>query len=294
MRISNNWVDYELLDTSLNERLERWGNIILIRPDPQIIWSTTKTNKYWADYHARYIRSKSGGGAWNVKKSLPEKWIINYKNLKFIIKPTNFKHTGLFPEQAVNWDFIENQIEKSNKKINLLNLFAYTGGATLAASKAGANVCHVDSSKGIISWAKENANLCNLNSQPIRWIVDDCYKFINREYKRKNKYEAIILDPPSYGRGPGGEVWKLEQNIYKLLLMCMKILSDKPLFFILNSYSTGLSKGVMDYLIKSVLINHFGKSIINQINIISDEIGLKVTSNQFNLPCGNTVIVTFN
>ncbi len=293
MRISNQWSDYELIDTSCGEKLERWGNIILIRPDPQIIWSTLKTNKCWNNYNARYIRSSSGGGHWDVKKNFPEKWVINYKDLSFIIKPTGFKHTGLFPEQATNWDYIYNKIKKSPKQISVLNLFAYTGGATLFAAKAGAKVCHVDSSKGMVSWAKENAALCNLSSKPIRWIVDDCIKFINREYKRNNRYDAIILDPPSYGRGPNGEIWKLEENIYELLLMCTKILLFNPSFLILNSYSAGLSSSVMCYLIKTVLLQRFGKSIINNVNIIAEEIGLNVSANNFNFPCGNTVIVEF-
>lgn len=294
MRISNNWSDYELLDTSSGERLERWGNIILIRPDPQIIWNTPKLNKYWNDYHARYIRSKSGGGNWDIKKTFKEKWSVNYKDLKFIIKPTGFKHTGLFPEQAANWDFISEEIKQSNRNINLLNLFAYTGGASLASASSGARVCHVDSSKGMISFAKENAALSKLDSKPIRWIIDDCFKFISREYKRNNRYDAIILDPPSYGRGPSGEIWKLEENIYELLNMCVKILSDAPLFFILNSYSTGLSNGVMSYLVQSVLFNHFGESIKNKITVISDEIGLNVSSSNLKLPCGNVTIVKFN
>ena len=294
MRISNNWSDYELLDTSSGERLERWGNIILIRPDPQIIWNTPKVNKYWNDYHARYIRSKSGGGKWIIKKQFKEKWSVNYKDLKFIIKPTGFKHTGLFPEQAANWDFISEEIKQSNRNINLLNLFAYTGGASLAAASSGARVCHVDSSKGIVSFAKENAVLSKLDSKPIRRIVDDCFKFISREYKRNNRYDAIILDPPSYGRGPSGEIWKLEENIYELLNMCVKILSDAPLFFILNSYSTGLSNGVMSYLVQSVLFNHFGESIKNKITVISDEIGLNVSSSNLKLPCGNVTIIKFS
>lgn len=293
MRTPKNWFDYELIDASSGEKLERWGKIILIRPDPQIIWFDPKNNKHWADYHARYIRSKSGGGHWEIQKQFEETWSIRYQNLKFAIKPTGFKHTGLFPEQAVNWEFINQKIKSASRPIKLLNLFAYTGGATLAAAEAGASVCHVDSSKGIVSWAKENAALSNLSSKPIRWIVDDCHKFISREYKRNNKYDAIVLDPPSYGRGPNGEIWKLEENIYKLLNKCVDILSDKPLFLVLNSYSTGLSKSVMSYMIKSILLKKFGKSIENQIKISSDEIGLTVSSNQLELPCGNTVILEF-
>lgn len=297
MRIAKDWIDYELLDTSCGERLERWGDIILIRPDPQIIWNTPKNNNLWNNYNAKYMRSNQGGGHWEVRKSFLNEWVINYKNLKFLIKPTGFKHTGLFVEQAVNWDFIQekikNKIKTSNKNIKLLNLFAYTGGATLAAASAGAQICHVDSSKGVVSWAKENARLSNLSQKPIRWIIDDCYKFITREYKRNNKYDAIILDPPSYGRGPNGEIWKLEENIYNLLDMCVNILSNEPLFFILNSYSTGLSNGVMSYLVQSILINHFGKSIIDMIEIISDEIGLPVSNNNLILPAGCTTIVQF-
>ncbi|MBP0979173.1 MAG: class I SAM-dependent methyltransferase [Oscillospiraceae bacterium] len=293
MRISNDWLDYELLDASWGERLERWGDVILIRPDPQIIWKSQKNNKYWEDYSARYIRSRSGGGSWEIKKKFKESWVINYKNLKFLIRPTGFKHTGLFPEQAVNWDFIIDEIKKSGREIKLLNLFAYTGGASLAAAEAGASVCHVDSSKGIVSWARENAVLSKLDSRPVRWIVDDCNKFIAREYKRNNRYDAIVLDPPSYGRGPGGEIWKLEENIYDLLSTCVNILSDQPLFFILNSYSTGLSSGVMECLLKTVLINRFGESVKNKIIAISDEIGLNIKNNNLYLPSGNTTIIKF-
>ncbi len=293
MRISNNWSDYELIDTSAGEKLERWGDIILIRPDPQVIWFNKKNNEYWLDYHAKYIRSKSGGGHWELRKKFKETWPISYGNLKFLLKPTGFKHTGLFPEQAVNWEFIKKKLNTCDRQVKLLNLFAYTGGATLAAASSGASVCHVDSSKGVVSWAKENAKLSKLDQKPIRWIIDDCYKFICREYKRNSRYDAIILDPPSYGRGPNGEIWKLEDHLYELLKKCVQILSDRPLFFMLNSYSAGLSKGVMSYMLKLVVMEHFGKSIENQIKITADEIGLMVSSDKLEFPCGSTVIFEF-
>lgn len=291
MRVSGNWTDYELLDTSSGERLERWGDIILIRPDPQIIWNTPKQLPEWQNYNARYLRSNSGGGHWYTNKAYPEKWYISYKNLTVKISPTGFKHTGLFPEQAVNWDYIIAKIESQQRPIKVLNLFAYTGGATLAAASAGAEVCHVDASKGMVSWARENTDLCKLASKHIRWIVDDCKKFILRESKRGNFYDGIILDPPSYGRGPNGEIWKLEENIHELLTLCMNILSDNPLFFLLNSYSTGLSSGVMNYLLNVCLKERFGTS--KSFTIISDEIGLPVSSTSSPLPCGTSVIVDF-
>jgi 23S rRNA (cytosine1962-C5)-methyltransferase len=291
MRVSGNWTDYELLDTSSGERLERWGNIILIRPDPQIIWNTPKQLPEWQNYNARYLRSNSGGGRWHTNRIYPEKWYISYKNLTFKISPTGFKHTGLFPEQAVNWDYIIGKIENQQRPIKVLNLFAYTGGATLAAASAGAEVCHVDASKGMVSWARENAILCKFESKSIRWIVDDCKKFILRESKRGNFYDGIILDPPSYGRGPNGEIWKLEENIHELLKLCMNILSDNPLFFLLNSYSTGLSSGVMNYLLNVCLRERFGTS--KSFSIISDEIGLPVSSTSSPLPCGTSVIADF-
>ena len=276
--------NYEILDTSNKEKLERWGDIILIRPDPQIIWNTDKTIPEWSNAHARYIRSSKGGGEWENYKKMPDKWVINHENLKFKIQPTGFKHTGLFPEQAVNWDLYSKLIKKANRPISVLNLFAYTGGATLACAAAGATVCHVDASKGITDWARENAEISGLKDKPIRWIVDDCEKFVAREIKRGKHYDAIIMDPPSYGRGPTGEVWQLEEKIHSLVNLCGELLSDKPLFFALNSYTTGLSPSVMEYLLKVTIgAEHKG-------TITSDEIGLPVKNTDCVLPCGNTAI----
>lgn len=283
MRIAE-WVDFEILDTSCGERLERWGDVILIRPDPQIIWNTKRKNAFWEKADARYIRSKSGGGYWDVYKKIPDEWSIAYKDLRFKVKPMGFKHTGVFPEQAINWDFITNKIENQNREVKILNLFAYTGGATLACAKAGASVCHVDASKGMVSWAKENAEESGLKNRRIRWIVDDCLKFVAREVRRGNKYDGIIMDPPSYGRGPAGEIWKLEDSLFLLVKECRKLLSDNPLFFILNSYTTGLSPSVMGYILGSLLKDVFGGTVF------SDEIGLKVTSTGLVLPCGATSI----
>lgn len=278
------WKDYELIDTSSGERLERWGNIILIRPDPQIIWETPKTHYLWKQAHARYYRSSSGGGKWQIYKKIPDVWEITYKDISFRIKPMGFKHTGVFPEQAVNWDFVDSTIKNSKRELNVLNLFAYTGGATLACMNAGARVCHVDASKGMVQWAKENAAASNLSNRPVRWLVDDCIKFVQREQRRGNKYDGIIMDPPSYGRGPNREIWKLEEQLFNLVNECVKVLSNKPEFFILNSYTTGLSPAVMQYLLGTVLIPKFGG------NVTSDEIGLKVTSTGLVLPCGSTAI----
>ncbi|MEG2429809.1 MAG: class I SAM-dependent methyltransferase [Oscillospiraceae bacterium] len=283
MRVVKNFSDYEILDTSEGEKLERWGDTILVRPDPQIIWNTPKSSE-WKTADAHYLRSSKGGGEWENYKKIKSNWTISYKNLKFNIKPTGFKHTGLFPEQAVNWDFFQDIISKQKRKIKVLNLFAYTGGATLACAAAGADVCHVDASKGMVAWAKENAQLSNLSDKPIRWIVDDCEKFVAREIKRGNTYDAVIMDPPSYGRGPNGEIWKLEEQIYNMVSLCSKVLSDNPLFFVLNSYTTGLSPSVMEYLLGVTVGQKFdGK-------ISCDEIGLKVTKTGYNLPCGSTAI----
>ncbi|MEG2813943.1 MAG: class I SAM-dependent methyltransferase [Oscillospiraceae bacterium] len=283
MRVVKNFSDYEILDTSEGEKLERWGDTILVRPDPQIIWNTPKSSE-WKTADAHYLRSSKGGGEWENYKKIKSNWTISYKNLKFNIKPTGFKHTGLFPEQAVNWDFFQGIISKQKRKIKVLNLFAYTGGATLACAAAGADVCHVDASKGMVAWAKENAQLSNLSDKPIRWIVDDCEKFVAREIKRGNTYDAVIMDPPSYGRGPNGEIWKLEEQIYNMVSLCSKVLSDNPLFFVLNSYTTGLSPSVMEYLLGVTVGQKFdGK-------ISCDEIGLKVTKTGYNLPCGSTAI----
>lgn len=284
MRIANKWVDYEIIDTSNGDKLERFGDVILVRPDPQIIWQTKKENKYWKLANAKYNRSNKGGGEWQNLKPFKQNWTIKYKDLTFNIKPTNFKHTGIFPEQAVNWDFVDSMIKSANRPISVLNLFAYTGGMTLACANAGASVCHVDASKGIVDWAKQNAVSSSLGDKPIRWIVDDCEKFILREIKRGKKYDAIIMDPPSYGRGPNKEVWKLEEKIYSLVKLCADILSDDPLFFILNSYTTGLSPSVMEYLI-GVTVNKKYKGKLS-----SDEIGLEVTESKMVLPCGSTAI----
>ena len=278
------WRDYELIDCSGGERLERWGNIVLIRPDPQIIWSTPKNNPLWRKAHARYHRSSSGGGKWEVYKKHPDVWKINFNDLCFQIKPMGFKHTGVFPEQAVNWLFVDEKIRRSKRQLNVLNLFAYTGGATLACANAGAKVCHVDASKGMVQWAKENAAVSGLSDKPVRWIVDDCVKFVQREIRRGNKYDGIIMDPPSYGRGPGGEVWKLEEQLFSLVELCTGVLSDNPEFFLLNSYTTGLSPAVMQYLLGVLVQKKYGGTLS------SDEIGLKATETGLVLPCGSTAI----
>lgn len=250
MRISDKWTDYELIDCSGGERLERWGNITLIRPDPQVIWNTPRRNPLWKKADARYFRSNSGGGKWEIYKNVPDRWTINYGELTFNIKTMGFKHTGLFPEQAVNWDFVADTVKKQNREVKVLNLFAYTGGATVSALKAGAAVTHVDASKGMVLWAKENAVSSSVEGKPVRWLVDDCIKFVEREIRRGNHYDIIIMDPPSYGRGPGGEVWRLEDNIYDFTEECMRLMSDKPLFFLLNSYTTGLSSSVTANIIR--------------------------------------------
>ena len=283
MRYTKDWKDYELLDCSGGERLERWGNVVLIRPDPQVIWNTPKEHPLWHRADARYVRSKEGGGPWECRRQLPEAWNINYKDLQFKISPTGFKHTGLFPEQAVNWDMMREKITGAGRSIKVLNLFAYTGGATLAAASAGASVCHVDAAKGMVHWARENAELSSLAERPIRWIVDDCAKFVEREIRRGNTYDAIIMDPPSYGRGPGGEVWKLEDQIYDLVKLCTGVLSDEPLFFLLNSYTTGLSASAMAYVL-GVNMQKFGGGVS------AEEIGLPVTASGMVLPCGSSAI----
>lgn len=281
-----NWKDYELLDTSAGERLERWGEVILIRPDPQIIWNTPKQLALWKQAHARYRRSSTGGGAWQILKKVPPVWKISYGDLRFQLKTMGFKHTGVFPEQAVNWDFTGNLIRNASKPLKVLNLFAYTGGATLACAQAGASVCHVDASKGMVAWARENAAASGLSDRPIRWRVDDCIKFVQREQRRGNRYDGIIMDPPSYGRGPGGEVWKLEEQLFSLVELCRSILSPDAKFFLLNSYTTGLSPSVMEYLLGVLLQKPMGG------RVASDEIGLPVTSTGQVLPCGSTAIWT--
>ena len=283
MRIADNWQDYELIDTSSGEKLERWGKVRLIRPDPQIIWKTPK-GADWQKADAHYHRSNKGGGQWETLKKLPESWQVNYDGLVFKISPTGFKHTGLFPEQAVNWDLFRKLIREAGRPISVLNLFAYTGGATLACLQAGAAVCHVDASKGMVQWAKDNAALSGLSDRPVRWIVDDCEKFVQREIRRGHHYDAIIMDPPSYGRGPGGEVWQLEEKIYDLLSLCTGVLSGKPLFFALNSYTTGLSPSVMAHLLGVTLGRQF------EGEITADEIGLPESRSGLTLPCGSTAL----
>lgn len=283
MRYTKDWKDYELIDTSCGERLERWGNVVLIRPDPQVIWQTPKTNPLWKNADARYIRSSEGGGHWEYRKKIPEYWNIKYKDLTFKISPTGFKHTGLFPEQAVNWDMIDEKIRNAKRQIKVLNLFAYTGGASLAAANAGASVCHVDAAKGMVKWAKENAEVSSLDDKPVRWLIDDCEKFLEREIRRGSKYDAVILDPPSYGRGPGGEIWKLEEQLFGLLGLVASVLSDRPLFVALNSYTTGLSASTMAYALKAALYKFNG-------DVRADEIGLPVTESGLILPCGSTAI----
>ena len=279
MWVADHWKDYEVIDTSNGEKLERGGKYILLRPDPQVLWDTPKKNPAWKRLNAHYHRSKKGGGEWEFF-DLPEQWSIHYKDLTFHLKPFSFKHTGLFPEQAANWDWFSDLIQKANRPIKVLNLFAYTGGATCAAAKAGASVTHVDASKGMVTWAKENAQASGLADAPIRWIVDDCVKFVEREIRRGNHYDAIIMDPPSYGRGPKGEIWKIEEKIHPFIALCEQLLSDDPLFFLVNSYTTGLAPAVLTYLISTeVVAKHGGK-------VISDEIGLPVTSNGLILPCG--------
>lgn len=286
MRIAKNWKDYRLIDCTSGEKLELWGDVSLIRPDPQIIWKTERRSPLWAAAHGHYYRSDKGGGRWDFKKAVPDSWIIGYKDLRFNIRPTGFKHTGLFPEQAVNWDFMDNIICSAGRPINVLNLFAYTGGATLACAGAGASVCHVDASKGMVQWARDNAAASGLSEKPIRWIVDDCEKFVTREIKRGRRYEAVIMDPPSYGRGPSQEVWKLEDCVYDLVKLCAEVLSDEPLFFLLNSYTTGLSPSVMAYILSETVGTRFGGSVS------ADEIGLPVETSGGILPCGSTAIWT--
>lgn len=286
MWVADNWNDYTVVDTSDGEKLEYWGKYSLLRPDPQVIWKTEKKNPLWRKADASYKRSKSGGGAWSDNK-LPESWIISYHDLRFRIKPMGFKHTGLFPEQATNWDWMRGLIENAGRSISVLNLFAYTGGATVACAKAGASVCHVDASRGMVAMAKENAELSALSDAPIRYIVDDCKKFIEREIRRGRKYDAIIMDPPSYGRGPTGEIWKIEENIDAFVSLCSEVLSEQPLFFLLNSYTTGLSASTMKYITDTRLLKKYkGESS-------ADELGLPVKESGLFLPCGSSVRVVF-
>lgn len=278
------WQDYELIDASAGERLERWGDILLIRPDPQIIWDSEKKDPRWRSAHARYHRSNKGGGHWESYKKMPDVWPVSRRGLTFRLKPMGFKHTGLFPEQAVNWDYVSEIIEKAGRPVKVLNLFGYTGAATLACLKAGASVTHVDASKGMVQWAKENAAASGLGDRPVRWLVDDCVKFVQREQRRGNAYDGIIMDPPSYGRGPGGEVWKLEEQLDGLLRLCLSVLSKEPMFLVLNSYTTGLSPAVMEYLLNVLMVPRLGGQVS------ADEIGLPVTNSGMVLPCGNTAI----
>lgn len=285
MRYTKEWKDYELVDCSNGEKLERWGEQLLIRPDPQVIWKSERKNKLWFQSNARYERSKTGGGQWNVYKKMPSFWQVKYKDLTFNIKTMGFKHTGLFPEQAVNWDFTREIIKNSGRNdVRVLNLFAYTGGATVACLKEGASVVHVDASKGMTLWAKENVEASGLADRPCRWIVDDCIKFVQREIRRGNKYDIIILDPPSYGRGPKGEIWHLEDSLYDFVRLIKDVLSDNPLMVLLNSYTTGLSASVMKYILDDIIVKEKGGSVD------ADEIGLPVSSNGEVLPCGASAI----
>ena len=287
MRYTKDWKDYELIDCSGGEKLERWGNQVLVRPDPQVIWKSERKNKLWYKADARYIRSRTGGGQWEVYKNLPPVWQVHYKDLTFNVKTMGFKHTGLFPEQAVNWDMIREVIRSSGRKdVKVLNLFAYTGGATVACLKEGASVVHVDASKGMTLWAKENVEASGLSDRPCRWIVDDCIKFVQREIRRGNKYDIIILDPPSYGRGPKGEIWHLEEALYDFIALIKDVLSDDPLTVLLNSYTTGLSASVMKYILDDIIVKEKGGSVS------ADEIGLPVSSNGEVLPCGASAIWT--
>ena len=284
MRPADSWKDYELIDATGGNRLERWGSTLLVRPDPQVVWKSEPTSQLWAKADAVYHRSNQGGGQWKYRRRLPEKWKIHWEELTMVVSPTGFKHTGVFPEQAVNWAWYKKKIAAAGRPIKVLNLFGYTGGATLACAAAGAQVCHVDASKGIVAWARENAQASHLEAKPVRWIVDDCAKFVAREIRRGQKYDGIIMDPPSYGRGPGGEVWKLEDNIYDLIALCAGVLSEQPLFVAVNSYTTGLSPAVMEYILKTTLGPVYGGATH------CDEIGLPVSATGGVVPCGATAI----
>ena len=282
MRPADSWRDYELLDATNHNRLERWGQTILVRPDPQVIWKNDETSPLWAKADAVYYRSAKGGGQWNYHKKLPQKWQIHWNDLTLIVSPTGFKHTGVFPEQAVNWAWYQEKIRQAGRPIRVLNLFGYTGGATLACLAAGASVTHVDASKGMVAWARENAAASELADRPCRWIVDDCAKFVEREIRRGKTYDAIIMDPPSYGRGPGGEVWKLEDNLYDFVKLCAGVLSERPLFVLINSYTTGLAPSVLGYLLHLLVGAKYGGKCT------WDELGLPVTETGLALPCGAT------
>ena len=283
MWLADKWNDYKILDTANGEKLESWGKYVFIRPDPQVIWSYKNAPELWKKAHGRYNRSKKGGGNWDITfKNLPDKWQISYRDLKVVVRPTGFKHTGLFPEQAVNWDFTSDIISKSDRQLNVLNLFGYTGGASVAALKAGAKVCHVDASKGMISWCRENVEANGLADRPIRYIVDDAVKFVEREIRRGNFYDGVIMDPPSYGRGPKGEVWTLEEKIFDLISLCTNVLSEKPAFFIVNSYTTGLAPTVLYNMLSMTVGRKFGGTTQ------AEEIGLPVENSPYILPCGST------
>lgn len=286
MRYTSDWKDYELIDCSDGDKIERWGNVTLVRPDPQVIWKTEKKNLLWRKADAYYKRSKSGGGKWEIARSVPDRWQIKYKDLTFNVKNMGFKHTGIFPEQAVNWDFTRKLIRESGRELKVLNLFAYTGGATIACLKEGASVVHVDASKGMVAWAKENAASSQVADGKVRWIVDDCIKFVQREIRRGNKYDIIIMDPPSYGRGPGGEVWKLEDEVYDFVELCSRLLYEDSLMMLINSYTTGLSASVMQYILGATVKTKLGGSVS------SSEIGLPVTETGMILPCGASAIWT--
>ncbi len=279
MWVASDWRDFELIDCSDGEKLERWGDYTLVRPDPQAIWNTPRRDKRWNSCDARYARSESGGGEWTRKK-LPASWQVGYKDLTFNVKPMNFKHTGLFPEQAANWDWMRRVITAADRPVSVLNLFAYTGGATVAALAAGASVCHVDAAKGMVAWAKENAVASGVADGSVRWIVDDCAKFVEREIRRGRRYDAIVMDPPSYGRGPGGEVWKLETGLWDFVSLCSRVLSDDPVFVLINSYTTGLAPSALTYISQSVFTKKFGGTTE------SGELGLPVTNSGLVLPCG--------
>ena len=276
---ANNWKDYEVIDCSNGEKLERWGEYLLIRPDPQVIWDTPRRHPGWKHPNGHYHRSAKGGGQWEFF-DLPQQWSIGYRDLTFHLKPFSFKHTGLFPEQAANWDWFGDKIRSAGRPVKVLNLFAYTGGATLAAAKAGASVTHIDASKGMVTWARENAKASGLENAPIRWIVDDCVKFVEREIRRGSRYDAIIMDPPSYGRGPKGEIWKIEDAIHPLIRLCAGLLSDRPLFFLINSYTTGLAPSVLTYMLSTEVARRHGGTVS------SEEVGLPVTESGLMLPCG--------
>lgn len=284
MRIVEDFKDYELIDCSHGQKLERWRDIILIRPDPQAIWKSEQKHPLWRDAHARYFRSSSGGGHWETYKKVPDKWEIRYQDLTFLVKPMGFKHVGLFPEQAVNWDLVRQRIHSARREIRALNLFAYTGAATAACLKAGASVVHVDASRGMTQWAKDNAQASGVRDGNVRFIVEDCVKFVEREIRRGNRYDVIIMDPPSYGRGPGGEVWKLEDRIYSFVELCSRVLSDDPLMVVINSYTAGLSPAVMEYIMSLILCPRFGG------RVSGSEIGLPVSETGLVLPCGATSI----